>query len=109
MTRQDFVTVRGDTFSIKLELVDVDPSVTVESVYFTVKSYPESKAFIFQKSLGHGIEPTDDNGVIITVAPEDTHDVPAGEYVYDLQLGLGSSIYTIIMGNYTIIQDVTEN
>lgn len=109
MTRQDFVTVRGDTFSIKLELVDVDPSVTVESVYFTVKSFPESKAFIFQKSLGNGIEIGDDNSFIVCVAPEDTSGVPAGEYVYDLQLGLGSSIYTIIMGNYTIIQDVTEN
>lgn len=103
---KNIVMVRGDTLAFDMTLYDVD--ATVESIYFSCKKYPTDDEYAFQKSLGNGITCVDDAVYRIRVAPADTANLPAGEYAYDLQLGLGADIFTILYGRLMLKQDVTE-
>lgn len=107
MVRKNLSMVRGDTmqFDMKLEHVEA----TVVSVDFTCKVKGTDTTPVFHKELGDGITLVDDTIYRVRVAPEDTASADAGKYVYDLQLGLGSDIYTIMLGELTLIQDVTDN
>ena len=104
----DLSMIRGDTLSFDIVLTDYDVS-TIQSIYLTVKAKPTDTTAVFQKSLGHGITIVDTNTYRVRVAPSDTHGVEAGEYYYDLQLGFGDDIYTVLLGKMQIIQDVTDN
>lgn len=106
MTNENFSMVRGDTFAFELVLSEVaDESIT--SIYFTAKKKATDKEFIFQKGLGDGVTKIEENHYYVRVAPEDTYDVVAGKYYYDLQLGIENDIYTLLLGNLRIVQDVT--
>ena len=72
-----------------------------------MKKKASDEVSIFQKSLTDGITKIDDTTYRVRVAPEDTNGVAAGKYAYDLQIGVGTDIYTLLMGNLTIVQDVT--
>ena len=104
---QNLSMVRGDTLSFDVRLSDLD-GATISSLYFTVKKKASDEVFIFQKSLTDGISKVDDTTYRVRVAPEDTNGVVTGKYAYDLQIGVGTDIYTLLMGSLTIIQDVTS-
>ena len=103
---QNLSMVRGDTLTFDMTLYDVD--ATVESIYFSCKKCATDDEYAFQKSLGNGITCVDDAVYRVRVAPADTANLPAGEYAYDLQLGLGADIFTILYGRLILKQDVTE-
>ena len=103
---QNLEMIRGDTMSFDLELTDLN-GATVSSIYFTVKKKATDTTNVFQKSLSSGITSTGDDTYRVRVAPADTIGVAAGKYVYDLQIELGSDVYTVLMGSLQIIQDVT--
>ena len=103
---QNLSMVRGDTLSFDVRLSDLD-GATISSLYFTVKKKASDEVFIFQKSMADGITKVDDTTYRVRVAPEDTSGVTAGKYAYDLQIGVGTDIYTLLMGSLTIVQDVT--
>lgn len=98
---------RGDTLAFNLTLSNVQ--ATVESIFFSCKQIPASGAYAFRKSLGDGINLVSGSTYRVRVAPEDTAQLKPGKYSYDLQLGLGADIYTVLMGTLTIGWDVTEN
>jgi len=102
----DLTMVRGDTlaFDVRFEGLDTDLS----SAAFTCKTKGTSSSSIFSKTLNSGISKVSTGVYRVRVAPADTANVAAGEYVYDLQVGLGSDIYTIILGNLKILQDATN-
>lgn len=100
------VMVRGDTLAFDMTLYDVE--ATVESIYFSCKKCPTDDEYVFQKSLGNGVTCVDTDVYRVRVAPADTASLPAGDYAYDLQLGLGADIYTILCGKLVLRQDVTE-
>lgn len=104
--RKNIIMVRGDTMAFDLTLYDVD--ATVESIYFSCKKSATDDDYIFQKSIGNGVTQINGSVYRVRVAPADTADLPAGDYVYDLQLGLGADIYTLLYGKLTLKQDVTE-
>ena len=106
--KQNLSMVRGDTFSFDVALPDID-SASIASIYFTVKKNATDKSFIFQKALGDGITLTENTTYRVRIAPEDTSGITAGRYAYDLQIGIGSDIYTVIMGTLKIVQDVTTD
>ena len=54
----------------------------------------------------NGISQTD-SILTIRVAPNDTRDVDAGEYFYDMQIGVGSDVYTLLIGTLFLMQDIT--
>jgi hypothetical protein len=106
MEEQYITMVRGDTLSFGL-YIDGLGEQDLDTAFFTCKSNKSSEVNVFQKSLGSGITKYDDEKYIVRVAPEDTKDVEAGKYFYDLQIGLNDDIFTVLHGVLEITQDVT--
>jgi hypothetical protein len=97
--------VRGDTLAFGMEIPEL--TIDLSSVYFTCKRNATDEKYIFQKSLEDGVTKIEDGKYKVRVAPEDTQDVEAREYYYDLQIGINTEIYTVIKGRLKIEQDVT--
>ena len=106
MVTKNLTMVRGDTMQFQMKLKNLQ--ATVASLYFTAKTNGTDSTPVFQKSLEDGITLVDTDTYQIRVAPADTANVAAGNYVYDLQIGLGSDIWTPMMGNLVLLQDVTN-
>lgn len=101
---QNINMVRGDTFSFGLELMQLDQDL--ESAFLTVrKSYDGD--FSFQKSLGNGIEKVETGLYSFRIAPEDTMNLEAGHYYYDVQIGLNNDKFTVVKGDLWIQHDAT--
>ena len=104
---ENYITmVKGDTLSFGL-LIDGLDGQDLDSAYMTCKSN-KSNDNIFQKSLDDGISKYDDGQYIVRVAPEDTEDVEAGKYFYDLQISVNDDVFTVMHGVLEITQDVTH-
>ena len=101
--------VRGDTLSFGIEYAFDDHShQDLETCYFSCKKSEDDTEYVFQKSLSDGISKVSNGKYRVRVAPEDTEDVEAGNYYYDLEFGLNGDIFTIIKGILTIENDVTR-
>lgn len=101
---QNINMVRGDTFSFGLELMQLDQDL--ESAFLTVRKSFDGD-FVFQKSIGNGIEKVETGLYGFRIAPEDTIDLEAGHYYYDVQIGLNSDKWTIVKGDLWIQHDAT--
>lgn len=103
--------VRGDTFRFSVEIEGLTEDLT--SAYFSCKKNKDDTEYIFQKSIGDGIEKTTDTSTSktyeVVVAPEDTEEVEDGKYFYDLQIEVDGEIYTPLLAILTIEKDVTHN
>lgn len=97
--------VKGDTLAFGMEFVDLSQDLT--SAYFTVRKDYNSD-ITFQKSLGSGIAKVGEGIYKVRIAPSDTLNLDAGKYVYDLQVGIGDDIFTIIIGMLDLRYDVTH-
>ena len=107
MENKNITMVRGDTLSFNVEVTDANGEIIeVDSAYFTCKKLATDDVNIFKKALGAGIT-QDEVGLIVRVAPEDTRNVSAGQYFYDMQIGVGEDIFTILKGVLEIEQDVS--
>lgn len=108
MENENITMVRGDTLCFDVEVTDnYGETLTVDSADFTCKKNPNGEENIFHKSLGAGIE-QDDGLLIVRVDPNDTKEVEAGRYFYDMQIGIGTDVYTLMIGILAIEQDVTN-
>ena len=107
MADQNITMIMGDTLAFNVEVTDQNGDViTVDSAYFTCKKNVTDSEKAFQKSLGSGIIQSE--GLLtVRVAPEDTRSLDAGQYFYDMEIGVGSDIYTLMRGTLSIEQDVT--
>lgn len=109
MKNEYLTMIKGDTLSFNMEIQNL--SAPLASAYFSCRKDFDSE-YSFQKSLGDGISQLSlSNGVglyIVRVAPEDTADLEAGQYRYDLEIGIGSDIYTVLNGILEIQEDVTK-
>ena len=109
----EIALVRGDT--LKLTLTDIRLSDGTEYVlsdtdivYLDVKKYATDKTAVFRKSVT--AEEYVDGALPITILPEDTVDLPCGDYYFDVRLFMDDdNIYTIIpMSKFRIVQNVTD-
>ena len=98
--------VRGDTFPFDIRLKDVEAEIV--SIDFSVKRKKDDTEYVVHKSFGDGVTLIAENLYRVRVAPEDTADVPGGRYVYDLQIGAGADVFTLMMGSMSIKDDVTR-
>lgn len=107
MEYQNITMIKGDTLAFNVEVFDENyEPIAIDSAHFTCKERPSQAESVFQKSIGNGISQSD--GIItVRVAPEDTREVDEGRYFYDMEIGVGDDIYTIMIGILTIEQDVT--
>lgn len=107
MENENITMTKGDTLAFNVEVFDEDKNpITVDSADFTCKKKVLEGENIFHKALGSGIIQSD--GILsVRVAPSDTMEADAGRYFYDLQIGLGGDIFTIMKGILEIEQDVS--
>ncbi len=104
---QNITMVKGDTLAFNVEIMDESGEpVIVDSAYFSCKKNLNDDVFTFQKTLMNGISQTD-SILTVRIAPNDTRDVDAGEYFYDMQIGVGSDVYTLLIGTLSLMQDIT--
>lgn len=108
----DYEFKRGDTKVLK-KFRPVDNSnipLTLsenDKIYFTLKRGEKGKK-ILQKTIGEGIILQDDGYYHITLNPEDTAELDAGSYRYDIELNVGNYLVsTLIEGEIVLLQDIT--
>lgn len=107
MENKNITMTKGDTLAFNVEVTDQNGElIEFDSAYFTCKKMSTDDENIFQKSLGDGITFLDDC-YVVRVAPEDTKYIEAGRYFYDMEIGVGDDIFTIIKGLLEIEQDVS--
>ena len=98
--------VKGDTFSFGLVFEELDQDL--ESAYLTIKESYDDETPVIQKSLGDGIEKLRDGEYTVRIAPDDSKDVDARRYYWDLQVSANSDVFTIMRGICWIKNSVTE-
>lgn len=108
--RKNITNFRGDTYSLGLKVEEIDQPL--DNIYFTCRdSLNDDSTVLFQKSLGDGITLVDDTDDVysynVRVAPEDTRNIQAGIYYYDLQVNINDDVFTIMAGKFIIEQDRT--
>ena len=104
--KKNLTMTRGDTYIFTFEIEGLEEGLN--TCYFSCKKSADDDEYTFQKSLGDGIIQLEVNKYKVRIAPRDTHELEVGEYKYDLQIGIGEDIYTIMNGPLTITKDITE-
>ena len=100
--------IRGDTFEMDIIVSDIG-NAPVTSVYMSCKQKKIDDRYTFQKSLANGIEDEGEGRFHVRIAPEDTAELKAGIYYYDIQVGINHrDVFTVLTGVINISMDVTE-
>lgn len=101
--------IRGDTVNIQFE-VESDTVLDLSSddfdVTFSLKQAATDTAYVFQKHKS-AVTEISENNFVLRIAPEDTAERIPGFYYYDIQLNIGDNVYTIALGIFQIIRDIT--
>lgn len=91
---------RGDSASFEIDIKDADDKDFIFTqdftLIFTVKKYCDSKFNLIQKTLS--------NSILLELSPEDTSNLPFGEYFYDVELRTHDKIYTVITPHKFILE-----
>ena len=88
--RMNLEMIRGDTLSFAFEVeFDEAPQILEKGINF---SKQEGTKLYY----------------IVRVAPEDTENLEAGMYYYDLSIELNGDVFTILNGALKIEEDVTR-
>ena len=102
--------VKGDTYSSGLIIEDLGQDL--DAAYFTCRdNLNDNSNVLFIKSLNNGItlveydEHKDIRKYMVRVSPEDTKELQAGTYYYDLQVNVNNDVFTIMKGRFIIEQD----
>lgn len=107
--KKNISTIRGNTISFNF-ITDEE----IDNAYFTAKrtTDKDDTDYFFQKTLNDGISLVDttEEGYVyaVRVAPIDTNNIDGGEYFYDLQIGINGDVFTPLIGQLKIIDDVTR-
>ena len=105
--KRNLEMIQGDTMAFGLKL-HVDQEL--DSVYFSC-ALNNSGDYLFQKSLGNGIElvesTADEKVYAIRIAPEDTKNAECTSYQYDFQISINGDVFTLMKGSLTIDGEVT--
>ena len=83
---------------------------STDQIYFTMKKDENGKAII-KKSINNGIYLEDDGYYHITMEADDTSELVADTYKYDIEMNLNLEkrfARTLIEGEITLLQDITS-
>ena len=111
--RKEITMIKGDTLAFNFQVQGLG-GATPASIYFTCREKPESQNYYFQRSLGNGITrvdydaETDTATYSVRVRPDNTDDLTAGRYYYDLQMTVENDVLTLMKGRLNIEWDVTR-
>ena len=107
---RNFTMIKGDSKSFGLRFPSITHEIT--AIYISCSKNPGTGNYIFQKSLGNGIELSDDpnnpNVYIVNIAASDTRGCESGEYYYDIQLEDSTDVITVCSGTLTLEPWVTK-
>lgn len=111
---------RGDTFRFKFQRLDIEKQVLTQTnspaqIYFTVKYNTHQTNVCFQKTLIEDSEASNntitfdstDNYYHIIIEPEDTNNLPFGNYIYDIEVITDNYKKTVSVGILTLLEEVT--
>lgn len=104
--QKNFKLVRGDTLVFSFQVTGL--SSPISSVTFSCKGTVKDEAYLFQKTLDDGIEVSEDGIYTVRIAPEDTANLNARRYAYDLEITIDQDVYTPMLGDLDLIADVTR-
>ena len=102
---KNFQLVRGDTMSFGFQVTGL--SGTISAVRFTCKKTTTDTTNIFQRTLNNGIT-LDGDTYSVRIAPECTALLQAGRYYYDLEITVGSDVFTLLLGQLELLPDITR-
>jgi hypothetical protein len=109
--RTNLEMIKGDTLSFAFEVEFDEAPQKLEKADFSCKTNFDDDDVLFHKELENGInfakQENDKLYYIVRVAPEDTKNLEAGMYYYDLQIKLNGDVFTILNGALKIESDVT--
>ena len=112
MEKTNLEMIRGDTLSFAFEVEFDESPQKLEKADFSCKENFDDNDALFHKELEKGINFSKQDGTklyyIVRVAPEDTENLEAGMYYYDLQIELNGDVFTILNGSLKIESDVTR-
>lgn len=112
MGKTNLEMIKGDTLSFAFEIEFDDEPQKLEKAYFTCKANFDDGDDVFKKALGNGItfskQERNKMYYVVRIAPEDTKDIEAGHYFYDMQIELNGDVFTILNGALKIESDVTR-
>lgn len=103
MLRENISYVKGDTYSRGFTIEGYELPIT--QIYFTVKERSSDKEYVLQKTLNNGIEADTSTRYVLTIEADDTNDLKTNyQYVFDIQIVMGTTKKTII-GGYFKLED----
>ena len=112
MEKTNLEMIRGDTLSFAVEIEFDDKPQELEKAFFTCKKNLDDDDVVFQKALEDGItfrkQERNKMYYVVRIAPEDTKDIEAGHYFYDMQIELNSDVFTILIGALKIRNGITD-
>ena len=107
---EELELIKGDTFVFDFEIEGLQQDL--ESCFFSCKKDKVNSEYAFQKSLNNGITKIDtaENSRIyqVKILPEDTKNMKSGYYYYDIQIKVGDDVFTPLLDQLKIIEDITK-
>lgn len=101
---------QGNSFVFDLEIEGLKQEL--DSCYLSCKKHKKDDTYIFKKRIGDGInkiEQTENSFVYsLRIAPEDTENLIATAYYYDLQVEIEKDIFTVLSGKLIIKEKITR-
>lgn len=115
MVKQNLTLIRGDSKTYSLHFRNsngTDLNITGWTIYLTVKrNYTDADIdAILQKIVITHTDPTHGQTSIV-LENSDTENLPIGVFLFDIQAKTNATpakIYTIMRGQYIILEDVTR-
>jgi len=107
----NFNCPQGATFSRTLtyKINNSPVNITGYSARMQVRPFHYSDDIIINLTNGSGITLGGSAGTIaILVDATSTTNIPAGDYVYDLELVSGSNVYRLVEGKFVVTPEVTR-
>ena len=99
--------IKGDTLSLGFTVDGL--TADLDEVYFSCRTEYGSPTYVFQASLTGGqVTKVATGQYLVTVPPSNTANVAPGDYVYDLEVTLGTNVFTPLIGTLKIDWGVSE-
>lgn len=93
--------VKGDTLTFSMTFTGL--SGDLASASFRAKTSYNNDTYAFNKTIGSGITKTSAGKYSVRLAPSDTSGLNAGTYHYDVKVGVGTEMYTIMWGDFILL------
>ena len=109
--RLNFTCPQGSTFTrtMTYKIAGIPVDLTGYSARMQIRPFHYSEDILVNLTNGSGITLGASAGTItVLIDPSSTVNIPAGDYVYDLELVTGSNVYRLVEGKFIVTPEVTR-